>query len=39
MNLTGVEHAGQVNPSGAVSWGKFLICETKQFVCILSENT
>lgn len=39
MNYTGVEHDGQTYPAGAVFGGKLLICETKQSVCIISEET
>lgn len=35
-NLTGVEHEGHTYPAGAVCRGKLLICEIKQFVCIIS---
>lgn len=37
VNHTGVEQAGQEYPAGAVCGGKPLICETKQFVCIISK--
>lgn len=33
-----MEHAGHEYPAGAVCEGKLLICETKQFVCKISEE-
>lgn len=32
-----MEHAGHAYPAGAVCGGKLLICETKQFVCMISK--
>lgn len=37
--LTAVEHAGHAYPAGAVCGGKLLICETKQFVCMISKTS